>query len=371
LEEEALDKLQSLIDSEPKMEFLQADVSIAKASRPLLEGRVADALRLNEVGIAHAQAFNDIYILSEAYIYQAYYLRHFDSAKALEMLDKVKEIRNTLGFNAEEHWGYCNIRHSVHNPRGEFDLSLHYLQRAIAIREAQRIHTSLRALPINMAYVYIELEDGENALEWAKMALANPQFMSSESGIMALALTRLAMAFVLLDDIEQAEKYLEESKTESLKVGIDRLTAENYIVMGHIERARGELESAMFHFERGLEISEEISHQNRINSCLIGLVKTEIDLLEFDESANLRDTSGPWMRVLQSEASTKNLPGIHGFHLLLKAELRLKQGRMDDANNLLEDIRNFAVRPGLGYLGKKADKLQSIIELKAVERRKE
>ncbi|MFX1368478.1 MAG: tetratricopeptide repeat protein [Promethearchaeota archaeon] len=370
LEEEALDRLQSLIDSEPKMEFLQPRVVIEKASRLLLAGKVSDAIRLNELGIAQAQSFDDIYLLSYAYARQAYCLRHFDSAKALEMLDRVKEIWNTLGFDAEEHWGYCNIRHSVHNPRGEFDLSLQYLQRAIKIREAHRTHTSLRALPLNMTYVYAELEDGENALEWAKMAMANPQFMSGEPGNMALALIRLARAFALLGDIEQAEKYLEKSETESLKVGIDRNIAENYIVTGHIERAKGELESAMFHFERGLEIAEQVNHQNRINSCLIGLVKTEIDLLEVDETSALLNTSGPWMRLLQSEVERKELPGIRGVLLLLKAELRLKQGRMEEAGSLLEDIRSLAENPGLGYLGRKAEKLQSIIELEALNRKK-
>ena len=132
---------------------------------------------------------------------------------------------------------------------------------------------------------------------------------------------------------------MEKGETESLKVGLDRNTAENYIVAGHIERVKGELESAMYHFERGLEIAEQVNHQNRINSCLIGLVKTEIDLLEVDETSALVDTSGSWMKLLQSEVSRKELPGISGILLLLKLELRLKQGRMDEASSLLEDIK--------------------------------
>ncbi len=371
IEVEALDKLQSLIDSEPMMKCFQPRVTMLKASRPFLEGKVSGALGLNEIAIAQAQSLDDIYQLFRAYVLRAYYLRHLDTKTALELLDRARDVSNELGFDAEEHWGYCNIRHSVHNPRGEFDLSLQYLQRAIKIREAQRIHTSLRALPSSMAYVYAELEDGENALEWAKMAVANPQFISDEPGHMALALIRLARAFALLGDIEQAEKYLEKSETESLKVGLDRNTAENYIVAGHIERAKEELESAMFHFERGLEIAEQLNHQNRINSCLIGLAKTEIDLLEVDETSALLDTSGPWMRLLQTEVGRKELPGIHGILLLLKTELRLKQGRMDEASSLMEDIRSLAENPGLGYLGRKAEKLQSIIELEALNRKKE
>ena len=77
------------------------------------------------------------------------------------------------------------------------------------------------------------------------------------------------------------------------------------------------------------------------------------------------DTSGPWMKLLQSEISRKDLPGIQGILLLLKTELRLKQGRIDEASRLLKDIRSIANNPGLKYLGRKAVELQSIIELES------
>jgi tetratricopeptide (TPR) repeat protein len=371
IEEHALYKLQSLVDSRPDMNCFEPRLTMIKGSRQLLAGKIEDALKLNELAIAQALSLDELYLISDAYLERAYYLKNLDTDEAHEMLDKAKEIRNALGFKAEEDWAYCNIRHSVHNSRGEFELSLQYLQRAIKNRETQMLHTSLRALPLNASYVYSELEDGENALEWAKMAVANPRFMSGESGYMAMALTRLARAFVLLGDIEQAEQYLERSETESLKVGIDRLIAENCIVAGHIERAKGELESALFHFERGLEISEQINHQNRINSCLIGLVRTEIDMLESRESNAFCNTSGPWMRLLQSETSKKNLPGIKGILLLLKAELRLKQGRVDEASILLKDIMSISENPGLGYLGRRVNELQSITKLKTSDRKRE
>lgn len=371
VEEEALAMVQRLINAELVMRCLQPCVTKLKAMRLHLAGKNTDALKLNELRIAQSRSYDEIYQLYDGYLLHAFLIRNLETGKALEMLETAEEIVETLGFEAEELWSYCNVRHSVHNSRGEFDLSLQFLQKAIKNREVQRLQTSLRALPLNMSYVYAELEDGENALEWAKMALANPKFMSSEPGFMVVTLTRLARAFAVLGDIEQAEVYLEKSETESLKVGIDRIIAENLIVTGHIERAKGNLEDAIFHFQKGLDMSEQISYQNRINSCLIGLVKTEIEMLESDESNALLETSGPWMRLLQSEVGRKELPGISGILLLLKVELRLKQGRMEEASSLLEDIKRFAKKPGLGYLGKKADKLQSILELKAVERKEE
>jgi tetratricopeptide (TPR) repeat protein len=218
---------------------------------------------------------------------------------------------------------------------------------------------------MNVSWLYSELEDGENALEWAKMGSAQPHFLSTEGNLKAMVLTRLARAFTLLGKLEQAEKYLEESETQALMIGSDAAISDNHIVAGHIEIAKGNLEAALYHFERGLEIAEHINYQNRINSCLIGLVRIEIAMLETDESISLRETSGPWMKLLQSEVNKKDLPGIRGRLLLLKTELRLKQERFEEANGLLDEIRSMTKEPGLHYLGQKASELQLKIELKS------
>jgi tetratricopeptide (TPR) repeat protein len=327
------------------------------------EGKIIEALEHQELVITQTLLCDDIYSIYHLHKARAYSLRNLDSKKAHELLDRAIAIHKELGFDVEEDWTYHNIRASVHNARGEYDHSLHCYQKAIQSQESQKLQTSLRYLPINMSYVYGELEDGENALEWAKMAMTTPQFLTAEPIFMTATLTRLARSFLLLGDIEQAEKYLEESETISLKVGSDSAIAEIQIVTGHIENAKGNLETAMFHFERGLEIAEQINHQNRINSCLIALVKTVIAMLESDQSNSLLNTSGPWMKLLQSEMSNKDLPGIQGILLLLKTELRLKQGRIDEANNLLKEIRSIAKDPGLDFLGRKAFEMQSKIAL--------
>jgi len=365
IEEDALTQLQNLVDTNSEMNCFRPRGLDLIAYRLNNERKIAEALECRELESTQALSCDDIYQLYHSHVARAYLLRNLDAKKAHELLNKAREIKKELGFDAEEDWSYHNIQASVHNARGELDLSLQCYQEAIHCRELQRFHTTFRYLPITMSYVYGELEDGENALEWAKMAMASPQFITNEPLFMVATLTRIARAFVLLGDIEQAERYLEKSETESLKVGSDSAIAENHIVAGYIEKAKGNLETAMFHFERGLEIAEKINYQNRINSCLIGLVKTEIAMFEVDESNDLLDTSGPWMKLLQSEISRKDLPGIQGILLLLKTELRLKQGRIDEASNLLKDIRSIAKNPGLKYLGRKADELQSMIELES------
>ncbi|MFW9833080.1 MAG: tetratricopeptide repeat protein [Candidatus Thorarchaeota archaeon] len=363
IEEDALAQMEDLIDTHPKLKYFKPFILLNRSLQFYKEGRLTDALEGIEFVIKQAQLCNDINQVFNSYISKAYFLRNLDTKQSLEALDMAREISKELGLDIREYFNYNNIRGSVHNARGEYNLSLQFYNEACRILETQT--SELRFVPTNLSWVYAEMEDGENALEWAKMALVRPLPISYESHGMSITLSRLARAFVLLGDLEKAEKYLEESETQALKIGYDGAIAENHIVAGHLEIARGNLDEAMFHFERGLEIAEQIHYQNRINSCLIGLARTEIAMLEADDTTSQRDTSGPWMKLLESEIERKELPGIRGQFLSLKAELRLKQGRYDEVRSLLRDIRTMAKEPGLDYLDWKANKLQLKMELES------
>ncbi|MFW9958999.1 MAG: hypothetical protein ACFFCT_13090 [Candidatus Odinarchaeota archaeon] len=363
IEQDAMVHIQNLIDSTSGMDCFRPILLRLQASRLHQEGSISVAISHIEASRVQSLSCDDLYGLYDTYIALAYSLRNLDTKKAHEMLNKANDLMKLLGFDAEKDWGYHNIRASVHNARGEYSLSMELYDIAIRCRESQRIYHSLRFLPINVSFLYSELEDGENALEWAKMAMESRSFLSNHPTFKATTLTRMARALVLLGDIEQAEMYLNQSETESLKTGSESIIAENLIVAGHIEKAKGNLADAMYHFERGLEVAEKINYQNRINSCLIGLVKSEIAMLESTDATALLERSGPWMKLLQAETDKKDLPGIQGILLLLKTDLRLKQGRKDEANELLKEIRSIAKKPGLSYLNDKADDLQKKCDL--------
>ncbi|MHA2143759.1 MAG: tetratricopeptide repeat protein [Candidatus Thorarchaeota archaeon] len=367
VEDDALKKMQSLIGKTPEMECFSPFVLTAKATRFYNEGKVAEALDIWKQIAAQYLSCNDLVGLSNTHLFLAYLVRNSDSKEAHNSLDKMKEIRKTLGLDVEEEWGYNNIRGSVHTARGEYDLSLQRVEAAIQLKESQRLHTSFRFLPAVMSFLYAELEDGENALEWAKMAMTTPQFITPEPIYAATVYTRMARALTILGEIEQAEKYLEQSEKNALKIGSDSAVAENHIVAGYIERAKENLEEAMYQFDRGLLIALQIPYQNRINSCLVGLVKTEIEMIEFDDATSSLEDSGPWMQRLQRlqmEVDSKDLPGIRGRLMLLKAEFRLKQRRADEADDLLKEVQSMARNLGLPSLDQKALELRTMIESK-------
>ena len=104
IEEDALKKLRTLTDSDPKMICFKPDVLGLIASRLYNEGKVNEALKYQELESTHAQSCDDIYKLSRSLLSQAYFLRNIDSKRAHEMIDKMREFGNILGFDTEEDW---------------------------------------------------------------------------------------------------------------------------------------------------------------------------------------------------------------------------------------------------------------------------
>ena len=98
---------------------------------------------------------DDIYQLYNSHVARAYLLRNLDTKKAHEMLDKAKKVKKELGFDAEEDWGYHNIRAAVHNARGELDLSLQCYQKAIPnFRKALEYNPTFITTYYKVAHAY-------------------------------------------------------------------------------------------------------------------------------------------------------------------------------------------------------------------------
>ncbi|MFW9847659.1 MAG: tetratricopeptide repeat protein [Candidatus Thorarchaeota archaeon] len=348
--DETLNNLEALLQSDPSMRCFEPRYLGALRGRIIGDSTTLGKLDISEKEISKALACDDLYLARNAYIRHAYLLRNSDTTKAHEFLDNAKAMSEKLGLDIDKEWSYHNIRASVHNARGEYSNSIKLYEESIQRKESQTPRDTLRFLPLNLSYIYAEMGDGESALEWAKMALSSRKFLAVGPLFMPMALSRMARALVLVGDFEKAEQFLEKSETEVLKIASESITAENHIVSGYIEIARGDYEAAIFQFERGLEIAERIGYQNRINSCMIGLVRAEIALHESDASFDSLDTSGPWMRLMKSEVIRKDLPGIHGILLLLIAEFRLKQGRIHEARDLISELNVLAQTPGLNYL---------------------
>jgi tetratricopeptide (TPR) repeat protein len=285
----------------------------------------------------------------------AFSVRNFDTTKALKLINKSEALSRSQGHSYSIA-DMQNLKGIVHNSRGEFSASVESYQECIRLHERMGAPT-MSIMPHNIAWTYNEMGMGEEALEWAMMAIDT---LKSHPSHLPLAYFEVARALVNLGRLKEAREYLEEAQERGLKIADEVFLQNGYIISGQLEMTEGRHLDALYSFERSFEICERTGRQNRLNSSLVKLTECELALFENNKDTQFDETSGPWMDRLERETNERNIPGIQGRMLLLKAELRLKQGRKDDAALLLSEVIKLAENPEMRYLREKANSLRSL-----------
>jgi tetratricopeptide (TPR) repeat protein len=138
------------------------------------------------------------------------------------------------------------------------------------------------------------------------------------------------------------------------------VVAIEHMVSGLLERALGDYDSAMNSLESALNINLKEHRHNRVTSCMIKLAETEVMSFEPTSVNQNQDTSGKWMTKLRKYGDEMDLLGVKGLAFYLKGELRLKQGRHDEAQEFAEKVLKMSEVPGLTYLKEKARLIQEV-----------
>ncbi|MHA1961764.1 MAG: hypothetical protein ACW99U_16195 [Candidatus Thorarchaeota archaeon] len=205
--------------------------------------------------------------------------------------------------------------------------------------EAVRINESIGAEEYGDAYnlsaYYASAGEGQNSLEWAKIALEN---WGKSTYILSYSHIAMARAFVVLDRSVEAQQHLDIAKELILKTGNELALGKWYHTYGQLERILGDYETAMDSFQRALDINERANRHIRVRAVLLDMVATEIDTYIPTKENRNDENSGPWMARMVRIVAKSDLPGHFASLMLMKAELRMKQGRRDTAFQILDAV---------------------------------
>jgi tetratricopeptide (TPR) repeat protein len=285
------------------------------------------------------------------------FLGETDTKRAETLSDKVMALCTQLGHRALQSEMY-NIQGKFRIIRGEFDAAIE--NRLESIRLSEKIGApTVSIIPHNLAWSYNEIGDGEAALEWANMSLSTVRSQPSD---FPSAHFERARALIRLGRLEEARVDLDTGHKLALNVGKELLIQSSYLITGLLEMAQERHLDALQSFERALEICRRIGKQNRINSCLLRLTECELSMFQINEDNKSIEYAGKWMERLEKKVDEKDIPGIRGLLLLLKAELRLKQSRRDEAEELMRDVRILSNQPGLKFLDDKVATLGALAD---------
>ena len=106
----------------------------------------------------------------------------------------------------------------------------------------------------------------------------------------------------------------------------------------------------MDYFQEALEINEKATRLARIRLCLRDMSQTELEMFNPTKENHNDEHAGPWMERYAEEVSGNDLPGHLAMLMLLKAELRMIQGRHVEGEQILDSVYELTDYPAVKFL---------------------
>jgi tetratricopeptide (TPR) repeat protein len=347
LEIESMTNMENLIKENDNLKSLNPMLLRIKGYQYNNEGDVKSAIDFFSQALNLSNEYDDQSLMAELHISLAYQTRHFDTAKAMIHLDEAGRLYRNLGSDPEG-WRISHVKAAVHNVRGEFNESIDCLLRSMDDVQTFGIED---VIPGTISHIYFEMGYNEDALEWAKMALDSKHTLPGESFNKYRPYLVLSQALVSHGKLEKAKEYLMEAKDMALKVGRDYSMAGFYYATGIFEKAQGNYEDAKFQFLEALKIYENQPRQNSVNLCIYRLAELDVESYDHGHMV-LFDLSESWLAKLEQISRDNDYPGFLGLALLLKVRLCIKQGKLNEAYELLDEVIEISQNTGTRFLGK-------------------
>ncbi len=359
LAETAEVQIEELVQKNDSLRCYLSQLHYLKSQRLRYEGDVEKAIEACDAALELAREHDDRYFESRALKelgaligFYSFGPSRIEVAKpylrgAREICDELGDIRGKM-----EVLSYIG---GICATRGEFLESKSINLEVLGLRE------KLGDIPMtefhNASMAAIELGNGREALEWAMTGLEN---VDSRPLLLPYLHLDKAAALVLLNRLDEAEVHVDIARELNLKAGLESGLAFEYMVVGLLERARGDFDSAFHSFESALEINERNARFPRMVICLMRLAETEVATFEPTLKNRDDDVSGIWLERFDRLAREKELPGFIGYALCLKSELRFKQGRHEEAQQLISEVLHMSTKQGLAPLRDKALVIQDL-----------
>jgi tetratricopeptide (TPR) repeat protein len=351
-EDETIKNLADLIRTNPLLEFARSKLYLLMGDGYQNEGKPQEAMKEYDSALQHALMYDDIVFTTSVLTRKAKILALTDPTKALEFIESAANQAKKLGF-LERSVGIFTVMGAIFDARGEYDAAVKSFQEALELREKQNPLASLRLTPSALSRSYRRMGKYEEALEWAKTSLTTKSLESSHIpsiGVQVLSNLCMSAALAMLGRIDEAKSYHDVGNELALKAGIEVWLSDVLLSEGLISRAEGRLSDALESFENALEVMEKLHRQGRINECLYLLAETEIQL-QYDEGQRVESLLAlHWINELEEMAQRKNLPGILGLALLLKARIQLLNRKEEAARVILHQVSELSENPSMMFL---------------------
>jgi len=327
--------------------------------RAALWDRVEDLdkrLAFTQKAMDLAREFDDKY--TEGYGFRTLAANSFSSdlQQTQEYIHSADVIFEELGHKLGMAENFDTLS-GVFQSRGEYTRALECLFESMRLKEDLGVDNWLT--PTNVAWIYNIIGDRRAALEWSEYALISICMCDNLIGYPHL---QRARALISVGRTESVLEHLDVALQYALREGDERLMKLYDVTLTLLQRAEGEISSALLNLEGHMDTDYPTLNDFDINEYLLLLAETEVIAFKPDMENFFSEYSGPWMERLEERARENELVGFLGLALLLKARLRLKQKRKDAAKYLLEEVQQLGQIYNMEFLHERALNLSERID---------
>jgi len=347
VENETLVILTSKIENDEEYGFFLPDIYRITSARLYREGNIKEGMKYNDMAISQAKKYDDQEALCILLFLKANRVKQFNFNEALSILEIAKGIVDELGY-IDGNGLYLHELGHIAMAKGEFEKAIDYQNRCVAHR--LQVGLPVGFMKCVIAMIYNQKGDGKTALKLIDEGRKDQVIES-----LWLCQMQETWAYLLLDKIDDASRYLEEASASALKSGDEIFLAFTHFLEGLLVKRQGDLHTSMFFLKKALDIYERSQGLAYIHFTLIEMVDVEIEMAAPKKEGESQEVSGPWMTKLFDHIAERDLPGTAAQAKLLLAKFRFKQGRVKESRKLVDDVLKISERTSMHYLKDKAE----------------
>jgi tetratricopeptide (TPR) repeat protein len=367
-EDNNIKNMTDLIQRNQSLEPFRSHVFFFIASRYYVECDNQKALQAYESALQLALTHDDVVFSASLQRHIAHITSRTDPSKALEIIESCAVKEREFGCFSR-YTGLLGVMGLILDARGEYNAAVRSFEEAIERRQKFQLRVRRGLGASALSRTFRRMGYTKDALEWAKVAHTSKPMMSprvQSIGVQVLANLCMSAALAILGRIEEAKSSLDVGTEFVLKTGSETWMCDVYLSRGLIERAEGNLPEALENFENALEITERLQRQSRMNECLFLLAETEVQhYMESPDSEGI--VALHRITTMEDMARKKDLPGVLGLALLLKARMLLSQGHDEEAQATLSEVKELSENPGTLFL---KDRIEAVSATATPKRRK-
>jgi hypothetical protein len=353
-----IDVAESVLSNTPELDCFSSSIYSVKHEYSFLRRMNDEAFASYDKAMSAARKYDDRYRIYQLLGTHASYVRTYDLQKAFSLVEEAYILAQSFGSPqkiSESLADYGRICESS----GEYDSAIKCYSDSLdayGYPEMEWHREPMDSPCYCLSRVYCELGDGKSAFEWIQNAFEH----AGEGAIeMPYLYAQRAEALILEQKLNEAFEDIMIGKRLAIRSGRSGNLAMCAIAEGYYEMVQNNADGALSILSPAFEYLLSGAGSIYQNRTLIALVRAEMRTnSEFPE----RESSGPWMDLLERHALERNLNGLIMLHAILKAEHLEIQGRTDSAMKTLKDALLIHDSPSVRTLRERIESRIAFLE---------